>query len=127
MLQPGDSVPHVELTTVEGQIFSYATIWQRKNLVLLCFPDEGSQSSSTYISALAVLKSEFAAHDAECVVTRDPLAGIASPGLIVADRWGEIVHVVQTTHVDGLPSPQDLLEWVDYLEKRCPECEGEAK
>jgi hypothetical protein len=49
------------------------------------------------------------------------------PGVVVADRWGEIVHVATTSQVDILTSPEDLLDWLDYLEKRCPECEGEAK
>jgi hypothetical protein len=35
MLQRGDSVPHFEVKTVEGQRFSYSTIWQRRHLVLL--------------------------------------------------------------------------------------------
>ena len=127
MLQRGDSVPHVEVTTVGGEPFSYSTIWQRKNLVLLCLPAAESQCSDTYLSELAARKSAFAAKDAACVVTRDPVAEIASPGIVVADRWGEIVHIAQATPVDALPSPEDLLDWLDYLEKRCPECEGEAK
>ena len=127
MLQRGDSVPHFEVTTVGGELFSYSTIWQRKNLVLLCLPAAESESSGAYMSELLARKSEVRAKDAECVVTRDPVAGIASPGIIVADRWGEIAHVAQATHVDDLTSPEDLLDWLDYLEKRCPECEGEAK
>jgi peroxiredoxin len=127
MLQRGDSIPHFEVTTVSGELFSYSTIWQRKNLVLLCLPAAESQSSGTYISELLARKSEFDAKNAECVVAQHPVAGIASPGIIVADRWGEIAHVAQVPHVDNLTSPQDLLDWLDYLEKRCPECEGEAK
>jgi len=26
-----------------------------------------------------------------------------------------------------LPTPEDLLDWIRYVENRCPECEGEAK
>jgi hypothetical protein len=127
MLQRGDSVPHFQVTTVGGALFSYSTIWQRQNLVLLCLPAAESQCSGTYMSELVARKSEFGAKDAECVVTRDPVAGVGSPGIIVADRWGEIAHVAQATHVDDLTSPEDLLDWLDYLEQRCPECEGEAK
>lgn len=34
-LQPGDPVAHVR---VSGDVFSYATIWQRRNLVLAVPP-----------------------------------------------------------------------------------------
>jgi hypothetical protein len=60
-------------------------------------------------------------------VTADRVPGIQSPAVVVADRWGEIVHVATTSRVDDLTSPEELLEWVDYLHRRCPECEGEAK
>ena len=48
MLQRGDSVPHFWVTTVGGEVFSYSTIWQRKNLVLLCLPAAESQSSGAF-------------------------------------------------------------------------------
>jgi hypothetical protein len=127
VLQRGDSVPHFDVTTIRGELVSYSTIWQRKNLVLVSLPAAESQGSATYISELVARKSEFGAKHAECVVTRDPISGITSPGIVVADRWGEIVHVSQAIHVEDLTLPQDLLDWLDYLEKRCPECEGEAK
>ena len=38
MLQRGDSVPVFEVTTVDGEPFSYSSIWQRKNLLLLTLP-----------------------------------------------------------------------------------------
>jgi hypothetical protein len=60
-------------------------------------------------------------------VTGDRVPGIQSPAVVVADRWGEIVHVATTPQVDDLTSPEELLDWVDYLDRRCPECEGEAK
>jgi hypothetical protein len=44
------------------------------------------------------------------------------PGLVVADRWGEIVHVARE-----VPRVADVLDWLDHLEQRCPECEGEAR
>jgi hypothetical protein len=27
----------------------------------------------------------------------------------------------------SLPTPEDLLDWIRYVENQCPECEGEAK
>jgi hypothetical protein len=79
------------------------------------------------VSQLAAQRSEFAGKGAECVVTRDGVPGIQSPAVVVADRWGEVVHVAATSQVGELTSPAELLQWVDYLGRRCPECEGEAR
>ena len=127
MLQRGDSVPHFDVRTVGGELFSYSTIWQRRNVVLLVLPAAESKSPGNYVSRVLARKSEFTAKDAECVVTAESVPGIQSPAVVVADRWGEIVHFATTPEVDDLTSPDELLDWVDYLERRCPECEGEAK
>ena len=127
MLQRGDSVPHVEVQTIEGDSFGYSTIWQRRNLVLLALPAAVSECPDRYIAQLTARRSEFAARDAECIITRDPILGLRSPGVVVADRWGEIAHIATASTVDDLTSPEDLLDWLDYVVKRCPECEGEAK
>ena len=127
MLQRGDSVPHFDVKTIGGELSSYSTIWQRRHLVLVAIPATESEALGTYISELVARRSEFTAKDAECVVTADRVPGIQSPAVVIADRWGEIVHVATTSQVDDLTSPEELLEWVDYLDRRCPECEGEAK
>ncbi len=126
MLQRGDSVPHFEVKTVGGELFNYSTIWQRRNLVLVALPAAASEFPDADIAQLIAGKSEFTARDAECVITHDHVPGIQSPGVVVADRWGEIAHV-GTLEVDDLTSPKALLDWLDYLNQRCPECEGEAK
>ena len=126
-LRRGDLVPHFEVKTIRGDLFSYSAIWQRRNLVLLALPAAESEAPGTYISRLVARTSEFAAKNAECVVTGDRVPGIQSPAVVVADRWGEIVHVATTSQVDALTSPEELLDWVDYLDRRCPECEGEAR
>ena len=48
--------------------------------------------------------------------------GFDTPSLIIADRWGEIwaVWVGGTDH--RLPSGQDLLQWLHFIEAQCPEC-----
>ena len=127
MLQRGDSVPHFEVKTIGGEPFSYSTIWQRRNLVFVAIPAGGSDARGTYVSRLVARKPEFSAKDAECVVTADRVAGIEHPAVVVADRWGEIVYVATASQIDDLTSPEELLDWVDYLNRRCPECEGEAR
>ena len=88
MWQRGDSVPHFDVTTVGGELFSYSTIWQRRNVVLLVIPAAESESSGSYVSRVLARKSEFTAKDAECVVTGESVPGIQSPAVVVADRWG---------------------------------------
>ena len=127
MLQRGDAIPHIDIKAVGGERFSYSTIWQRRNVVLVTLPPEASESDGRYISGLVARKSEFSAKDAECVMTRDRVPGLPAPGVVVADRWGEIAHVATTSQVNDLTSPDELLDWLDYLNSRCPECEGEAK
>jgi hypothetical protein len=124
MLQRGDQIPHVELRTTSGEPFSYRTIWQGRNLVLVALPPVADDAIATELRALA---AEFEAANAVCVVTRDPVPGLPAPAALVADAWGEIVHVRAVRDAAELPTARALLEWVDYLGQRCPECEGEAK
>lgn len=123
-LQPGHSVPHIQVRTVTGDVFSYATIWQRKNFVLAVVG--GSPADESYAAALNARASEFRDHESECVVTRDEVPGLEAPAVLIADKWAEIVHITDAADAASLPDPDDLLEWVDYVRRRCPECEGEA-
>lgn len=127
MLQRGDSVPHFDVATVEGSRVRYSTIWQRRNLVLVVLPALESDASHSCTSRLMARQAEFVAQDTECVVTRDALPGVPPPGVVVADRWGEIVHAAHPSRVEDLTPPEELLEWIEYLTRRCPECEGEAR
>lgn len=127
MLQRGDSVPHFQVQTVQGERFNYASIWQRRNLVLVALPAAETERLTSYVSHLMARMPEFTAKNAECVVTRDRVPAIQGPAVVVADRWGEIVHLATTSQVEALTSPEELLDWVDYLGRRCPECEGEAR
>jgi hypothetical protein len=125
MLRRGDAVPHFEVRTLGGDMFRYSTIWQRKNLVLVTLPM--TVAGDSYASELLALGSAFHEREGVCVITRDHLTGLSAPAALVADRWGEIVHVATTSDVADLPPPHELLNWLEYVEQRCPECEGEAK
>jgi hypothetical protein len=127
MLHAGDAVPHFEVTTLQGRKVEYSTIWQRRNLVLISVPPEDAVSTRAYTLQLATELPAGSEHDTEWVVTRDIVAGLRRPGVLVADRWGEIVHVAAGPDVADLPRPDELSEWITYLQRQCPECEGEAK
>jgi hypothetical protein len=60
------------------------------------------------------------------VVTRDTVMGVRTPSVVIADRWGEVLHITEPSSSAGLPPPDELIEWIDYIRQRCPECEGEA-
>ncbi len=120
-------MPHLEIGTITGEAFSYAFIWQRLNLVLVTLPSGADDTGDAYGRELAARRLDFDARASVCVITRDAVPGLPAPGALVADRWGEIVYVTTVATPDGLPSAEQLFEWLDYLAQRCPECEGEVK
>ena len=127
MLQRGDLLPHFAVKTLDGSAMTYSTIWQRKNLLLVTLPVGLDLPSRAYVSQLNILWQELSSQQSECVVTQDSAPGMPGPAALVADRWGEIVHVVAGSDVADLPTPEDLVDWIRYVENQCPECEGEAK
>ena len=125
MLKRGDQVPHFEVRTVQGGVFSYSTIWQRKNLLLVLLSK--SSADAGYISDLRAYESEFRSLDTECVVVRGEVAWLRAPAVLLADRWGEVIHITAASESARSPAADDLLPWLQYIQNRCPECEGEAK
>lgn len=125
--QRGDPVPHFRVATVDDRTIEYSTIWQRRNLVLVTLIDTDSAPSRRYVSQLSAATPAFQNQETECVITRDAVAGVASPAVVIADRWGEIVYVASGSNVADLPRLPEILEWIAYLQTRCPECEGETK
>jgi hypothetical protein len=126
-LRRGDAVPHFRIATVAGQASEYSAIWQRQNLVLVTLAVADSPSSREYVSQLTAARAAFQGRETECVITRDAVAGCPAPAVLIADRWGEIAHVAVGTDAAGLPRLAEIFEWLDYLQHRCPECEGEAR
>ncbi|HEX2311892.1 MAG TPA: hypothetical protein VHH91_14365 [Vicinamibacterales bacterium] len=124
MLQPHDQVPHFVVTDVGGRTVTYAAIWQHAHLVLVSLGNAEAPDERLHLYVDKI--RAWAADDLACVVTRDAVPGLPSPGAIVADRWGEIVHVTRV-EPRSLPSAENLGEWVAYLRIQCPECEGEAR
>lgn len=125
MLRRGELLPHFTVNTLDGACFSYSTIWQQRNLVLLLVPSKDGYTR--YTSEIPGRRAEFDAARTTCVVTADPVDELPSPGIVIADRWGEIVHVATAGREGTLPSVDELLEWVHFTEMKCPECEGETK
>jgi hypothetical protein len=127
MLQGGDLIRHFEVTTLGGTRFTYADAWQRRNLVLVVLPRPDSDARKNYVSNLTTRMPQFSDQNTECVMTEDPVPRGPHPGSIVADRRGEVIDIRTAREVTDLPSAEELLEWIEYVETRCPECEGEAR
>jgi hypothetical protein len=125
VLQGGDAVPHFAVRDQNDGVFDYSTIWQRRNLLLVLVGS--TEEYEQYLSELVRHTAAFNEHESTLVITKDEIAGLPVPGLIVTDRWGEIVHLVRPKTINDLPAPMTLLQWLEAIEHRCPECEGEAK
>jgi len=127
MLVPGDAVPHFEVRTLEGKLFNYSSIWQHKNLLLVTLPTADAGSTDDYVTELSTRLQHLGDQDLEFVITRDLIPGVSDSAVLVADRWGEVVYTAAEPAAADLPALQEVLEWVNYLNNRCPECEGEAR
>jgi hypothetical protein len=120
-------VPHFSVTTIDGDTCRYADLWQRKNLLLVLIPRTESAHRDAYIAKLREHTPDLDAHHSSCVITSDEVAGVRAPAVVIADRWGEIVFQAEGDSVAALPGPESIIEWLRYVQNRCPECEGEAR
>jgi hypothetical protein len=121
-LRPGDALPFFDVVTVDGSHVAYKQFWQQRNVVLVSLSSETSESDQALVTTLTRRSEDFDLLQAACVMTYDAVAGVPHPGVVIADRWGEVQIVTA-----GLPEPQDLLETLEYLQHKCPECEGESR
>jgi hypothetical protein len=120
-LQEGGRVPHFEVTTIDGARFRYAEVWQLRNLVLISLPDDAGPAEARAAALCARIGPLF--DDVACVATRDPVPGVPRPGLLIADKWGEIVTVASGEP----PDAAQAIEWLNFVRHQCPECQGEAR
>jgi hypothetical protein len=123
VLQPGDHVPHFGVRAVGGETVSYTTIWQRRHLVLITARDDDREPLRD--AQLAERLAELP--DTALVITTAEVPGLPPPAVLIADRWGEIVHVASATRTRELPDADEIADWISHIRTRCPECEGEAR
>ena len=123
-LRPGDQVPHFDVRGEDGTRISYGSIWQRKHLVLAVLP---AGAGARYASELTHTMQSDGGGDVAVIVTSEDVDGVARPGVLVADRWGEVMFSAAGDRVSALPAPGEIAEWVRYVRMKCPECEGESR
>lgn len=122
-----DPMPMFTASTIaDGRVVRYGDIWQRKNLLLVSLPVD-DPTAAAYRASLSVIESDLDAYDAALVVTTTPIEGIPSPGVTVADRWGEVYYVHDAERASSLPTPAELIDWLRFVRNECPECQGETR
>jgi hypothetical protein len=119
----GEQLPLFRVIDVDGREHAYADLWQRTAILLLLVRDDDPHR---YHQQVAARRSEIQSYDAAVIVARGPIAGISEPAALIADRWGEVQF--STSSTDGtMPTLDELIDWLKYVQQRCPECEGEAR
>ncbi len=127
-LQRGDAVPHFEVTAIDGSRVAYRTIWQQRNLLLVSLhTGEGKAPvRPPLVGELHASQEQLGALATAVVITDGAVEGVPSPGVVIADRWGEI-YLSCGGSPAGWPDVGELLEWLSYIQRECPECEGERR
>ena len=110
----------------DNSLVRYEDIWQRKNLLLVSLPED-DPTAAAYASSFSLLRPDLSVYDAALLVTKTQIEGIPSPGVVVADRWGEVYYVQAADRASGLPSPHELVDWLRFVRNECPECQGETR
>lgn len=110
-------VPHFDVTDVDGRRVRYRDLWQRRQLLLALFEPEDVERADDLAMQLKARGDELDQTDTVAVVTTDVVPGLPAPRVVIADRWGEIQHVVET-----LPDVDEMLSWTKFVRMQCPEC-----
>jgi hypothetical protein len=122
-LTRGSLLPHFQAATLEGGTLRYADLWQKSNLVLLVLPRGAAAEGLAYLSDLRERLAAAGAGDTAAAAVHGPVEGLPDPAVILSDRWGEVIDIQPIG--DGAanwPAPGDVVDWVDFIRRRCPEC-----
>lgn len=121
-----DLMPMFTASGADGTLFRYKDIWQRRNLVLVSLRDN-DPTMAAYVTSLGALERDLATYDAVLIFTTTRIEGVPSPGVVVADRWGEVYYVQEADRASDLLSPHELMDWLRFVRNECPECQGETR
>jgi hypothetical protein len=122
-LSPGDLIPTFEGETVDGHRLRYEEVWQRRNLVLFVLSATARAEASSYIADVQARLSPLRPDDTTLVISDHKINGVPLDTVVVADRWGEIAYIQDLASDPAeWPSVDEILEWVEFIRVRCPEC-----
>jgi hypothetical protein len=122
MPSPGERFPHVSLQRTDSTPFTYADIWQRRHLLLVTLAPEGRdvpEDEARFMKRLETYDEELRRYEVTTVVTRDTVAGLSAPSILIADRWGEVVAVESAERIASLPDLEHVLEWLRMVARAC--------
>ena len=117
-------VPQFDVTALDGRHMRYDEIWQRRNLILVIVEPQEREAATRYAAQLEAHLDEIEHEDTTVVVTADAIPGLSAPAALVADRWGEILHIETASSGpdSSIPDIEELSAWVHFAEIQCPEC-----
>jgi hypothetical protein len=120
---PGDLISPFDGEAIDGHRLPYEEVWQRRNVVLFVLSPSARAEASAYLSDVDARLSQLRPNDTSLVISHQTIAGMPRDGLVITDRWGEIVHVRElTSRPQEWPSVDDIVEWVEFVRMKCPEC-----
>lgn len=122
MLARKDRFPHVSVRCIDGSVFDYDDVWQQRHLLLVALAEEGAdrlEDEARYLADLSAHEDALQRYDTRMVVTREAIAGMPRPGVLVADRYGEIVTVSTADGAASLPDAADLEDWARLIAHAC--------
>jgi hypothetical protein len=123
MLHSGDLITRFDGATIDGREVPYDQLWQHRNVVLFVLSADLGAAASPYLRALDGRLSALKPPDTSLVVSDHTVDGLPQNSVAIADRWGEIVHIEQlASDQEAWPSIDDILEWVEFIRVKCPEC-----
>src|SRR5215471_11525233 len=115
-------VPHFEITDIDGERVRYADLWQHRNLVYVNLDPLSLSDTRQYVRDLVARAPEFANADTALVISTERVDGLPSPGVAIADRWGEVIAARELNAKASPPAVDELLEWITFVQEQCPEC-----
>ena len=140
------------LLSAEGRPVQISDFRGRANLVLLFTPETHSPLLGELASAGEMIREQeaevltvlpcareqamqikqrqklpfFVLSDSELAVHRSMGAtdalGRPRPALYITDRYGEIFASFRESEAGKLPCAADILDWLDFINRQCPEC-----
>jgi len=90
---------------------------QQETVVLAIGPDQLAESQQ--LAAQLDHPFPLLSDPAEGIIAQQ---GLDTPSLVIADRWGEIWKAWVGSADHRLPSAQDILQWLVFIESQCEEC-----
>jgi hypothetical protein len=114
--------PFLRGVTLDGEL-SYERLWQHRNVVLFVLPARTFEAVKPYLNEVNDRLTMLKPPDTSLVIAQQSGSGVPMNTMLVADRWGEIARAMPLADdPTRWPLPGDILEWVEFVRAKCPEC-----